>query len=72
METLKYFCILKRESESLSRRDGLYDKEDAYHFEPIDLRKLGAEIEYVNLLPDDKNLTDLGGNQRRDPLCEGG
>lgn len=59
METLEHFCIHKPKSESVSMRDDLYDKEDAYYFDPIDLRKLGAEIEYVNLLPDDENLTEV-------------
>ena len=67
METLEHFCIPKRKSESVSMKDAVCDKEDAYHYRPIDLRKLGAEIEYVNFFLDGENLTDLGRNQRRNP-----
>lgn len=58
METLEHFCILKRKSESVRMRDDVCDKEDSYHYRPIDLSKLGAKIEYVNILPDDENLTE--------------
>lgn len=54
METLEHFCIPKCKSESVSMRDDVYDKEDAYHYRPIDLRKLGAEIGYVYLCPNNE------------------
>jgi hypothetical protein len=34
------------------------DEEDAYHYRPIDLRALGAEIEYVNFLLDGEDLAE--------------
>lgn len=50
METLEHFCIPKRKSESVRMEEDVCDEEDAYHYRPIDLRALGAEIEYVNFL----------------------
>ena len=59
METLEHFCIPKRKSESVSVKDDVCEKEDAYHYRPIDLRKLGAEIRYLNLPPDAESLTEV-------------
>lgn len=58
METLEHFCIPKRKSESVSMGEDVCDEEDAYHYRPIDLRALGAEIEYVNFLLDGEDLAE--------------
>ena len=55
---LEHFCIPKRKSESVSMGEDVCDEEDAYHYRPIDLRALGAEIEYVNFLLDGEDLAE--------------
>ena len=45
METLEHFRICKHKPSFMTTRDDIYERRDAYGYNSIDLRELGAKIE---------------------------